>query len=144
MKFLPLHNPFPFQKEINGQTRHNVSNWSNDSLKFSLEELALFERRFQKGYDIVDNSKYNAWLQKFHPNQSNGNRDAPTCNSLCHCEKDMDGQDKDGKYEDSKDKDREDNSMRMLKPHKCSKEMTDDDYLMLCYPSALIQLCSQT
>ena len=46
---------------------------SDDCLKFTAEELALFERRFQEGYDIVDDSKYSAWLQKFHPNQSSGN-----------------------------------------------------------------------
>ena len=101
---------------------------SDDCLKFTVEELALFERRFQEGYDIVDDIKYNAWLQKFHPNQSSGNRGAPTCRCSCHCEKDKDGKD---------------NSVQMLKPLKCTKKITDDDCIMLCH-STVLSKCIDT
>ena len=57
-------------------------------VKFTAEELVLFERRFQEGYNIVDDSKYNAWLQKFHSKQLNGNRDTPLDGSSSHCQKD--------------------------------------------------------
>ena len=101
---------------------------SDDCLKFTAEELALFERRFQEGYDIVDDSKYSAWLQKFHPNQSSGNGDAPTCRCSCHCEKDKDGKD---------------NSVQMLKPLKCTKKITDNDCIMLCH-STVLSKCIDT
>lgn len=42
-------------------------------MKFTAEEIALFEKRFEEGYDIVDDNKYNAWLHKFHSKQ------------LCNC-----------------------------------------------------------
>lgn len=38
-------------------------------MKFTAEKIALFEKRFEEGYDIVDNNKYNAWLHKFHCKQ---------------------------------------------------------------------------
>ena len=43
-------------------------------MKFTAEEIALLEKRFEEGYDIVDDNKYNAWLQKFHSKQ------------LCNCQ----------------------------------------------------------
>ena len=134
IKFLPLHSPFPSQKRrlmdrqlIDDEVTMSPA-VSHDCLKFTVEELALFERRFQEGYDIVDDSRYNAWLQKFHPNQLNGNRDAPSCISLCHCEK---------------DKGSKDNTVHMLKPHKCAMKMTDDDCIMLCH-STVLSKCIDT
>ena len=77
-------------------------------------------------------SKYNAWLQKFHSKQLNGirSRDAPldgssddsSGGSLCHCEKD-----------------KEDDTVHLLKPHKCNTttKTTDDDCIMLCHSTVL-------
>lgn len=71
IKFLPLHSPFPSQKR---KSKYRLpidevtvsTGVSGDSLKFTAQELALFERRYEEGYDIVSDSKYNAWFQKFH------------------------------------------------------------------------------
>ena len=59
-------------------------------VKFTVEELALFKTRFEEGYDIVDDSKYNdAWLQKFHSKQLNVNKsraNTPSDGSSCNYE----------------------------------------------------------
>ena len=36
-------------------------------LSFSSEELELFEKRFENGYDIFIDERYVAWLQEYHP-----------------------------------------------------------------------------
>jgi len=74
---------------------------SDDSLKFTAEELTLFERQYQEGYDIVDDSKYNACMvQKFLCKELKDSLD-----DLCHCQK---------------DKDAKSNTVYMLKPIKCT------------------------
>ena len=137
IKFLPLHSPFPSQKTRSKDRLIDDVTMSPtvSDVKFTAEELALFKRRFQEGYDIVDDSKYNAWLQKFHSKQLNGNRsrDAPldgssddsSGGSLCHCEKD-----------------KEDDTVHLLKPHKCNTT-TDDDCIMLCH-STVLSKCIET
>lgn len=35
---------------------------------FTEEEVALFERRYENGYDMVGDSRYREWLCKSHPN----------------------------------------------------------------------------
>ena len=33
---------------------------------FTMAELALFKRRYENGYDLKTDSRYNQWLSKFH------------------------------------------------------------------------------
>lgn len=40
------------------------------TLNFSLEEQVLFERRYEEGYDITTDVRYNAWLNLYHPTGS--------------------------------------------------------------------------
>ncbi len=35
--------------------------------QFSSEKVALFEKRYEEGYDLYD-EEYEAWLQHFHSN----------------------------------------------------------------------------
>ena len=139
IKFLPLHSPFPSQKSrskdrlIDDVTMSPTV--SDVTMKFTAEELALFERRFQEGYDIVDDSKYNAWLQKFHSKRDNRSRtDAPSSatsdGSSCRV------------------KDKGDDTVHLLKPHKSTTTTTtttttDDDCVML-YHSTVLAKCIET
>ena len=129
IKFLPLHSPFPSQKRSKDRLPIDEvkvsAGVSDDSLKFTPEELTLFERRYQEGYDIADDSKYNAWFQKFHCKEPKGSLD-----DLCHCTC-------------QKDKDTKSNTVYMLKPSKFSTETTDDDCVMLCH-STLLSKCIDT
>ena len=126
IKFLPLHSPFPSQKSRlkNGLIDEVTMSPTVSDMKFTAEELALYEKRFEEGYDIVDDSKYNFWLQKFHSKQLIINRDAP---SSCHCQKD-----------------RADDTVHLLEPHQSSTTTNDDDdCVMLCH-STLLSKCIET
>ena len=35
--------------------------------EFTEEEIALFETRYENGYDVTEDARYNKWLSKFHP-----------------------------------------------------------------------------
>ena len=126
IKFLPLHSPFPSQKtRLEDELIDDVTmSPSVSDVKFTAEEL---ERRFQEGYDIADDCKYNAWLQKFHSKQVNSNRNAPSDGSSCHYQKD-----------------RSEDTVHLLKPHECSTTIIDDnDCVMLCH-STLLSKCIET
>lgn len=132
IKFLPLHSPFPSQKSrLKDRLIDVTMSPTVSEVEFTTDELALFERRFQEGYDIVDDSKYNAWLQKFHSKQLNGNGDAPSNGSSWPCQKDK-GND----------------TVHLLKLQKCSIPTAtitndDDDCIMLCH-STLLSKCIET
>ena len=40
---------------------------SSDDVIFSYDELDLFKRRYENGYDLTHDSRYNLWLEAFHP-----------------------------------------------------------------------------
>ena len=42
---------------------------ASSRITFSEEELAKFTRRYENGYDIATDERYNAWLQIFHPTE---------------------------------------------------------------------------
>ena len=133
IKFLPLHSPFPSQKSRSKDRLIGDVTMSPtvSDVKFTVEELALFKTRFEEGYDIVDDSKYNAWLQKFHSKQLSDDKsraDTPSDGSSCHYEKD-----------------KEDDTVHLLKPDKCSTTTTDDDNdcIMLCH-STVLSKCIKT
>ena len=58
---------------------------------FSPEEIHIFNRRYENGYDLTHNCRYNRWLQEFHLSDTSLCND--TCSSephsiiskLCHC-----------------------------------------------------------
>jgi len=39
---------------------------------FSEQEQILFERRFEEGFDITSDERYNTWLAQFHPDYARG------------------------------------------------------------------------
>ena len=44
----------------------NVGSKSGEQ-DFSEQEQILFERRFEEGFDITSDERYNTWLAQFHP-----------------------------------------------------------------------------
>ena len=56
--FLPMHSPIsrPHRKPV-----------ANDSEVFTEEETSLFEKRFENGYDLTHDTRYNLWLCQYHP-----------------------------------------------------------------------------
>jgi len=58
LPFLPMHSPIsrPHRKPV-----------ANDSEGFTEEETSLFEKRFENGYDLTHDSRYNLWLSQYHP-----------------------------------------------------------------------------
>ena len=54
VSFIPLYSPGPKQKP-------------NKSNNFTHEELVKFERRYNEGYDIKTDTRYNLWLDEYHP-----------------------------------------------------------------------------
>ena len=55
--FLPMHS-------LMSQSKKRVA------FDFTDEEIGLFERRFENGYDLTDNKRYNLWLTRYHPESS--------------------------------------------------------------------------
>ena len=43
---------------------HDFRSWSTTI--FSSEELKKFEKRFDNGYDLQHDERYNLWLKHFH------------------------------------------------------------------------------
>ena len=55
--FLPMHSPMC-------QSKKRVA------FDFTDEEISLFERRFENGYDLTGDKRYNLWLSRYHPESS--------------------------------------------------------------------------
>jgi hypothetical protein len=55
--FLPMHSPMCQSK------KRVVSDFTD-------EEISLFERRFENGYDLTGDKRYNLWLSRYHPESS--------------------------------------------------------------------------
>ena len=56
LRFIPLYSPSRRSAEVNSPGTHT----------FSPEEVALFQHRFEEGYDI-HHDKYEHWLRMYHP-----------------------------------------------------------------------------
>ena len=56
IQFLPLYSPAPSKKKV-----------SAAATEFAPDELQCFERRFEEGYDLTIDEKYNNWLERYHP-----------------------------------------------------------------------------
>jgi len=56
LRFIPLYSPSRRPTEVNSPGVHS----------FSTEEIALFQHRFEEGYDIHDD-RYEQWLRIYHP-----------------------------------------------------------------------------
>ena len=54
---------------------------ASSRITFSEEELAKFTRRYENGYDIATDERYNAWLQIFHPTED---KTSVPCKSHMH------------------------------------------------------------
>jgi len=57
------------QKQPKGKPRKNgpQGEVSSSSITFSQNEMTKFAHRFENGYDITTDERYNAWLGIFHP-----------------------------------------------------------------------------
>lgn len=58
LSFLPMHSPIskPHSKSV-----------ALEVDELTEEEISLFERRFENGYDLIDDTRYNRWLSCYHP-----------------------------------------------------------------------------
>ena len=74
VSFIPLYSPGPKQKP-------------NKSNNFTHEELVKFERRYNEGYYIKTDTRYNVWLDEYHPSptavEPDSNLPSPISSSLC-------------------------------------------------------------
>ena len=60
LAFIPLYSPKPKPREIQRV----------DSLTFSLDELQRFDIRYENGYDLLHDDRYNCWLEIYHPEET--------------------------------------------------------------------------
>ena len=62
IEYLPFHTP---RKKL--EPSLNSSETLTDLPNFTDAELQLFQRRFEEGYDIKTDNRYNLWLGAYHP-----------------------------------------------------------------------------
>ena len=60
INYLPLFSPAPRKPRARSST----------SLEFTDEEMDLFQRRYEEGYDIPGDLRYEAWLEMYRPDLS--------------------------------------------------------------------------
>ena len=53
--------------KMKGKLTHEKAEHGSKSLPFTEEEIKLFETRFENGYDLTTDERYNAWLRAKHP-----------------------------------------------------------------------------
>ena len=70
LAFIPLYSPA-------GKRTKEVS--QDD---FTMEEIELFQIRYENGYDISTDSRYNDWLAKYHPESERMKLLKSTCSSV--------------------------------------------------------------
>ena len=46
-------------------------------ISFSEEEISLFSRRYEEGYDLTHDQRYNLWLKQYHPKCCSSNESSP-------------------------------------------------------------------
>ena len=56
LAFIPLYSPARHPRKV-----------TSGITSFSEEEITKFERRFENGYDILDDERYKCWLRRYHP-----------------------------------------------------------------------------
>ena len=64
---------FEYDEEDNiacAQEQKKGSQPGEQDLDFTTAEINLYERRYQEGYDLHHDERYNKWVQKFHPSSS--------------------------------------------------------------------------
>ena len=59
ISFVPLYTQSP-----------SVKRCSTLNLSFSEEEMFRYQRRYEEGYDITSDEKYNKWVKMYHPDHS--------------------------------------------------------------------------
>ena len=52
---------------------------------FSVEELVMFNTRYENGYDLSTDSRYNEWLAQYHPQNGNEYSVLCTLQTVCVC-----------------------------------------------------------
>ena len=57
LAFIPLYSP----------AKPRLLSQADHSLSFSNEEVQRFETRYENGYDLVTDERYNRWLEMYHP-----------------------------------------------------------------------------
>ena len=62
IEYLPFHTP-----KKNLEPSLNSRETLTDLPNFTDAELLLFQRRFEEGYDIKTDDRYNLWLEVYHP-----------------------------------------------------------------------------
>ena len=74
VSFITLYSPGPKQKP-------------NKCNNFTYEELVKFEWQYNEGYDIKTDTRYNLWLDEYHPSptavEPDSDLPSPISSSLC-------------------------------------------------------------
>ena len=62
-------NKSDIQKSVTCIQKHKegISQHGEQDLEFTNAEVTLYERRFQEGYDLHHDERYNEWIRRFHP-----------------------------------------------------------------------------
>ena len=74
LSFIPLYSPSSRRPLSPALSYHDLSdiaesvNHDPDDDSFTVEETTLFQTRYENGYDISGDERYEQWLSKYHPN----------------------------------------------------------------------------
>ena len=68
LPFLPMSSPLPPMRKPKPKAANSVT--------FTVEEIEKFQRRFENGYDIVTDERYNQWLVQNYPAETTSLLDA--------------------------------------------------------------------
>ena len=63
LSFLPMHSPI--SRPPPNPVAHDLDEFTEG--EFTEGEISLFETRFENGYDLMDDARYNQWLSHYHP-----------------------------------------------------------------------------
>jgi len=58
LAFIPLYSPARHSRKV-----------TSDTPSFSEEEITKFKARFENGYNLMHDERYNCWLRKYHPDE---------------------------------------------------------------------------
>ena len=76
IKFLPLYSP-SYKSHPSGNVQLASPQLVAAPISFSEEEISLFSRRYEEGYDLTHDQRYNLWLKQYHPKCCSSNESSP-------------------------------------------------------------------
>ncbi len=74
------HSVHVYQHDVTALMAVNCPSSGSSAIRFSESELAKFSTRYENGYDITTDERYNVWLEMFHSAEV---RTAPRSSFAC-------------------------------------------------------------